>query len=60
MRIPDGVLSRELAHDLDVVTRKAGLTPWHARLVRALERIANYYDSVPAAAPRVRKETTNA
>jgi len=46
--IPPGVLPAELANDLDVVTRKAGLTPWHARLLRALERIADYYDTLPA------------
>jgi hypothetical protein len=49
------VLPPELANDVDVVTRKAGLTPWHARALKALERIADYYDTVPAAAPRVRK-----
>jgi hypothetical protein len=47
MPIAQGVLDPELAADVDVVTRKAGLTPWHARLLRALERIADYYDSVP-------------
>jgi len=48
MRVTDGTLPPELANDLDVVTRKAGLTPWHARLLRALERIADYYDTLPA------------
>jgi hypothetical protein len=45
MPIAQGVLDRETAADVDVVTRKAGLTPWHARMLRALERIAEYYDS---------------
>lgn len=48
MPIPPGVLPPELATDVDVVTKKSGLTPWHARLLRALERIADYYDTVPA------------
>lgn len=45
-RVPNGELPAELAQNLDVVTRKAGLSPWHARLLRALERIADYYDSI--------------
>jgi len=40
-RIPDGVLPPELANDPKVVTSKAGLTPWHCRLLVALERIAD-------------------
>lgn len=47
MAIPPGVLPPELANDVDVVTRKAGLSPWHARLLKALERIADYYDTLP-------------
>lgn len=54
MAIAPGVLPPELANDVDVVTRKAGLSPWHARVLKALERIADYYDSVPAAKTRVR------
>lgn len=60
MPIPPGVLPPELANDVDVVTRKAGLSPWHARVLKALERIADYYDSVPAAATRVRKGASDA
>jgi hypothetical protein len=48
MRIPDGVLPPEVANDPMVVTRKAGLTPWHCRLLVALEKIASYYDTIPA------------
>lgn len=47
MPIPPGVLPPELATDIDVVTRKAGLTPWHARALRALEAIADYYENLP-------------
>jgi len=47
MRIPDGVLPPELANDVDIVTRKSGLTPWHARVLKALEHISEYYDSLP-------------
>lgn len=47
MPIPNPTLSPELANDVEVVTRKAGLTPWHCRLLVALERIAAYYDTLP-------------
>lgn len=47
MGIPAGTLPPELANDVTVVTRKAGLTLWHARLLSALERIAAYYDGLP-------------
>ncbi len=46
-RVPDGELPPEVANDPMVVTRKAGLTPWHCRLLVALERIAEYYDTLP-------------
>jgi len=52
MAIAPGVLPPELANDVDVVTRKSGLTPWHARLLRALERIAAFYDTVPPVTAR--------
>jgi len=42
------VLPPELASDRAVVTKKAGLTPWHERLLGALERIADYYDRLAA------------
>lgn len=47
MAIPPGVLPPALANDVNVVTRKAGLSPWHARLLMAIERIAEYYDQLP-------------
>ncbi len=47
MGVPAGTLPPELANRADVVTRKAGLTPWHCRLLEAIERIADYYDSLP-------------
>lgn len=46
--VPAGMLPPDVANDIDVLTRKAGLTPWHARLLRALENISNYYDQLPA------------
>lgn len=42
VELPDDVLN-----DPAVVTRKAGLTPWHCRLLVALESIAAYYDTLP-------------
>jgi hypothetical protein len=60
MPIPNPVLPPELANDVDVLTRKAGLSPWHARLLKALERIADYYDSVPAAKTRIRPGASDA
>lgn len=30
-----------------VVARKCGLTEWHGRLLEAIERIADYYDTLP-------------
>lgn len=47
MGIPPGVLDAKTANDPAVVTRKAGLSPWHCRLLQAIERIADYYDSLP-------------
>lgn len=47
MRVANGELDAETAADVEVLTRKAGLTPWHARALAALERIANYYDTLP-------------
>lgn len=47
MAVPPGVLPPDVANDLEVVTQKAGLTPWHARLLKALERIADYYAELP-------------
>jgi len=47
MGIAPGVLDQETANDPAVVTRKAGLTAWHCRLLVALERIAAYYDTLP-------------
>lgn len=60
MAVPPGVIPDELANRPDVLCRKAGLTQWHARVLVALERIADYYDSVPAAATRVRKGGSDA
>jgi len=47
MGIPPGTLPPEVARDPYVVTRKAGLTEWHRRILVALEHIAEYYDSLP-------------
>lgn len=47
MGIPAGTLPPDVANDPAVVTRKAGLTPWHCRLLVALESIAAYYDTLP-------------
>lgn len=44
MRIADGVLPPEVANDPRVVCRKAGLTEFHARLLIAIERIADFYE----------------
>ena len=46
-RIAPGVLDEATANDPAVVTRKAGLTSWHCRLLVALESIAAYYDTLP-------------
>jgi len=47
MGVPPGVLAPNVANDPMVVTRKAGLSAWHARVLVALERVAEYYDSLP-------------
>ncbi len=63
MRIPDGVLPAELASSVAVVTRKAGLTPWHERLLSAIERIADELQQAnenPGVPTRRRKEQPDA
>lgn len=57
MRIADGQLPAELANDAAVVTRKAGLTPWHARLLIALEAIAEFYNNTPPAGSAPRRKS---
>lgn len=56
-RIADGQLPAELAQDVEVVTRKAGLSPWHARLLTALEAIAEFYNNTPPAGAAPRRKT---